>query len=127
MFASKLVKLLLAVMVVSFCFTDLASAADRTKKQDRKKDGSCQSFVPAEKSAFSLASTQQRDRKKDGSCRYTTDEKAGPEITANKTRTRDRKKDGSCQTYVPEAKSNIEVAAAQTKGRDRKRDRSCQS
>jgi hypothetical protein len=126
MFASKLVKLLLAVMVVSFCFTDLASAADRTKKQDRKKDGSCQSYVPVENSAISVAALKTHDRKKDGSCRYTTDEKAGPEIAANKTRTRDRKKDGSCQAYVPEGKSNIEVAADRTKSRDRKRDGSCQ-
>jgi hypothetical protein len=82
-------------MVVSFCITGFASAAD--KKRDRKRDGSCQSYVIEENASFQVAADRIRDRKKDGSCRYKTDEKSGLEVAANRTKDRDRKRDGSCK------------------------------
>ncbi|MCE5209878.1 MAG: hypothetical protein LLG42_16440 [Chloroflexi bacterium] len=55
--------------VVSLCVVSIASAGDQIRKNDRKKDGSCQSYIE-EKAGFDLAADQirKRDRKKDGSC-----------------------------------------------------------
>lgn len=85
-----------------------AFAADKIKKQDRKKDGSCQSYLIKDDAGVLLAGNGQgkgagdRDRKKDGSCQsYTTQQDPGY-ILAGKGKgkgsgDRDRRKDGSCQ------------------------------
>jgi hypothetical protein len=88
------------VAVVSLCVVSVASAGDQTRKNDRKKDGSCQSYLMETKTGFDLAADQIRkqDRKKDGSCQsYIMEKEAGFDLAANQIRKRDRKKDGSCQ------------------------------
>lgn len=88
------------VAVVSLCVVSVASAADQIRKNDRKKDGSCQNYVIEKKAEFDLAADQirKRDRKKDGSCQsYINEKEAGFDLAANQIRKRDRKKDGSCQ------------------------------
>lgn len=59
-----------------------ASAADRQRKQDRKRDGSCtvQSVRQADR---------KQDRKRDGSCIKSA--------SAQQDRKQDRKRDGSCR------------------------------
>ena len=58
------------MVVVSLCVVSIASAGDQIRKGDRKKDGSCQSYLMEEKAQIDLAADQirKRDRKKDGSC-----------------------------------------------------------
>jgi hypothetical protein len=67
---SKWLKTGFTVAVVSLCIVSVASAGDQTRKVDRKKDGSCQSYLIEKKANFDLAADQirKRDRKKDGAC-----------------------------------------------------------
>ena len=96
---SKWLKTGFSVAVVSLCVVSIASAGDQIRKNDRKKDGSCQSYI-MEKAGFDLAADQirKKDRKKDGSCQSYIEEKAGFDLAADQIRKRDRKKDGSCQS-----------------------------
>ena len=95
---AKWLKTGFSVAVVSLCVVSVAAAADQIRKNDRKKDGSCQGYVE-QKAGFDLAADQirKRDRKKDGSCQSYVEEKCGFDLVADQTRKRDRKKDGSCQ------------------------------
>lgn len=96
---SKWLKTGLAGAVAGLCIVSVASAGDQIRKQDRKRDGSCQS--------------------------YFMEGKSGIEVAASRIRKQDRKRDGSCQSYFMGGKSGIEVAANQIRQRDRKRDGSC--
>lgn len=96
---SKWLKRGFMAAVVSLCIVSVASAGDQIRKGDRKKDGSCQSYIGEEKARLNLAADQirKRDRKKDGSCQsYIGEEKARLDLAADQIRKRDRKKDGSC-------------------------------
>ncbi|MDA8123666.1 MAG: hypothetical protein M0009_00560 [Deltaproteobacteria bacterium] len=97
--AAKWIKTGITGAVVGLCIVSVASAGDQIRKQDRKKDGSCQTYL--------------------------MNGEAGSAVAAVQTRKQDRKKDGSCQSYFGEGKSGLEVAANQTRQRDRKRDGSC--
>lgn len=97
---TKWLKTGFTVAVVSLCVVSVASAGDQIRKKDRKKDGSCQSYIMEKNAGFDLAADQIRkgDRKKDGSCQgYIMEKEAGFDLAADQTRKRDRKKDGSCQ------------------------------
>jgi hypothetical protein len=89
----------LIVAVASLCIVSIAFAGDQIRKGDRKKDGSCQSYI-MEKGQLNLAADQIRkgDRKKDGSCQSYIMEKGKLNLAADQTRKRDRKRDGSCQS-----------------------------
>jgi len=67
---SKWLKMGFTVAVVSLCVVSIASAGSQTRQGDRKKDGTCQSYIMEKKAGFDLAANQirKRDRKKDGSC-----------------------------------------------------------
>jgi len=67
---SKWLKMGFTAAVVSLCVVSIASAGSQTRQGDRKKDGTCQSYVMEKKAGFDLAAdqTRKRDRKKDGSC-----------------------------------------------------------
>jgi hypothetical protein len=66
---SKWLKMGFTAAVVSLCIVSIAFAGDQIRKGDRKKDGSCQSYI-MEKGQLNLAAdqTRKKDRKKDGSC-----------------------------------------------------------
>jgi Ni/Co efflux regulator RcnB len=95
---SKLMKcLLLAVIAVSFCGLNFASAADRDRTKDRKRDGSCQKYSIEHDSTAVIAAngTKKQDRKRDRSCQsYTVQEDEGMTLAADKKR--DRNRDKSC-------------------------------
>ena len=67
---SKWLKMGFTLAVVSLCVVSIASAGTQTRQGDRKKDGSCQSYIMDKEAGFDLAADQIRkgDRKKDGSC-----------------------------------------------------------
>jgi hypothetical protein len=67
---SKWLKMGFTIVVVSLCIVSIASASDQIRKKDRKKDGSCQSYIMEKQTQLDLAADQirKRDRKKDGSC-----------------------------------------------------------
>ena len=93
----KWLRMGVTMAVVSMCVVSMASAADQIRKKDRKKDGTCQSFMIEKKGGFDLAADRTRDRKKDGTCQSSMiEKKSGFDVAANKTR--DRKKDGTCQS-----------------------------
>jgi hypothetical protein len=95
--SSRWIKTGLAATVVSLCIVSIAFAGDQIRKGDRKRDGSCQSYI-VEKSELILAAdqTRKRDRKKDGSCLSYIMETGKLNLAADQIRKRDRKKDGSC-------------------------------
>jgi hypothetical protein len=92
---SRLMKTgLLLLVMVFFCGVTIASAGDRDRKRDRKRDGSCQSyFIGMERGArIATDRTKKQDRKRDGSCQsYTVEKNEGMTLAAD--RTRDRKRD----------------------------------
>ena len=90
--------ILTLIFMTGFSFAD---DQDRTRTQDRKKDGSCQYYPVQQEGLLPLAAD--RDR----------------------TRTRDRKKDGSCQYSLLQPEGSLILAAAQTRTRtqDRSQDR----
>lgn len=67
---SKWLKMGFTMAVVSLCVVSIASAGNQTRQGDRKKDGSCQSYIMEKDAGFDLTANQSRkkDRKKDGSC-----------------------------------------------------------
>jgi len=67
---SKWLKMGFTMAVVSLCVVSIASAGDQIRKKDRKKDGTCQSYIMEKEAGFDLAADQvrKRDRKKDGTC-----------------------------------------------------------
>jgi len=87
---------LVVLIMMFFCGATLASAEAKDQKRDRKKDGTCQSYVIEQVREATLA--------------------------ADRTRTRDKKRDKSCQSYTTEKDEGMTLAADQTRDRKRKRD-----
>jgi hypothetical protein len=89
--------ILTLILMTGFSF---ASDQDRTRSQDRKKDGSCRYYSAQQESLPTLAAdrdrTRSRDRKKDGSCQYSSLRQDGSLMLAaaqTRTRTQDRTRD----------------------------------
>jgi hypothetical protein len=96
---SKIIRIGMFIVTLSFLISNLAVADDQDRKRDRKKDGTCQTGLVSSDEAKVLAADQdrKRDRKKDGTCRtglVSSDE--AKVLAADQDRKRDRKKDGTC-------------------------------
>lgn len=84
---SKFYRFGFIIIALSFIIVNWAMADDQDRKQDRKRDGSCQTDLVSSDNVKVLAADQNRDR------------------------TRDQKKDGSCQTEL-KFSGKVKVLAA---------------